>query len=163
MNYVGDVNKLNPLIEHAPMRQNNINYGGLDYEYMNSFDQNKNHPVVRRVEPIDKPSNNGISRTLDVNTKQGSLEYSLRSTNMFDIFKNIPVPMVDTYTIMEDSPYDNDIVYSIPSKIGHKNSTPFSAPSRDITILDNPTRDGDTHPSVLQNRNARMRAGVGKN
>tara|TARA_B100000902_G_scaffold219903_1_gene208859 strand:- start:2968 stop:3408 length:441 start_codon:yes stop_codon:yes gene_type:complete len=146
------------------MRDNNINYGGLDYEYMSSlYDQNKNHPVVRRIEPIYTASNNGISRALDVNTKQGSLEYSLRSTDMFEIFKNIPDPKVDTYTMMEDADDDNDIVYSIPRKIGHKNSAPFSSPSRDITVLDTPTRDGDTHPSVLQNRNARMRTGVGKN
>ena len=65
---------------------------------------------------------------------------------------------------MDDTSHDdNEIVYNIPRRISNKNSTPFSAPTRDITLLDTPTRNGDTHPSVLQNRNARMRTGVGKN
>jgi len=165
MNYISDINTLNPLIEHAPMRDNTINYGGLDYVYMSSLtSSNKNHPVVRRVEPMNTVSHqNGISHELNVATKQGSLEYSLRNSNIFDIYKNIPVPKVDTYTIMEDTTHENEVVYPIPPRIGDKNSTPFSTPSRDITILDTPTRSGDTHPSVLQNRNARMRAGIGRN
>ena len=165
MNYTSDINTLNPLIEHTPMRENNINYGGLDYVFMNSLTStNGNHPVVRRVEPMNTTSHqNGISHELNVPTKQGSLEYSLRNSNIFDIYKNIPVPKVDTYTIMEDASDENEIVYSIPARVGDKNSNPFSTPTRDITILDAPTRSGDTHPSVLQNRNARMRAGIGRN
>ena len=166
MNYASDVNTLNPLIEHAPMRDNNINYGGLDYGHINSLSStNKKQPVVRRIEPMNHASHqNGISHELNVHNKQGSLEYSMRDSNIFDIFKNIPGPKVEPYTLIEDtSADDNEITYNPAPRIGDKNSAPFSTPSRNIAILDTPTRNGDTHPSVLQNRNARMRAGVGRN
>jgi len=163
---MNDVNTLNPLIEHAPMRDNNINYGGLDYGHINSLSSNnKKQPVVRRIESMNHASHqNGISHELNVHNKQGSLEYSMRDSNIYDIFKDIMAPKVDTYTIMEDTiTGDNEITYNPAPRIGDKNSAPFSTPSRNIAILDTPTRNGDTHPSVLQNRNARMRAGVGKN
>tara|TARA_Y100000004_G_C8852370_1_gene385306 strand:+ start:395 stop:895 length:501 start_codon:yes stop_codon:yes gene_type:complete len=166
MNYASDVNTLNPLIEHAPMRDNNINYGGLDYGHINSLSSNnKTQPVVRRIEPMNHVSHqNGISRELNVSTKQGSLEYSMRDSNIYNIFKDIADPKVDTYTIMEDTVTDdNEITYSLAPRVGDKNSAPFSTPSRNITILETPTRSGDTHPSILQNRQARMRTGVGKN
>ena len=168
MNYASDVNTLNPLIEHAPLRDININYGGLDYEHVNSLSsQNKTQPVVRRIEPFITgiaAHQNGISRALDVTNKQGSLDYSLRDSNMFDNFKNIPVPKVEQYTLMDDTSNDDDeITYPTVPRVGGKYSAPFSTPSRNIAILDTPTRSGDTHPSVLQNRSARMRSGVGKN
>jgi hypothetical protein len=166
MNYISDINTLTPLIEHKPMRENNINYGGLDYIHINSLSsENKNNPVVRRIEPMNHAAHqNGISHELNVPSKQRSLEYSLRDSNMFEIFKNIPVPRVDQYTLMDDTSNDDDeITYPTAPRIGGNYSTPFSTPSRNIAILDTPTRSGDTHPSVLQNRNARMRTGVGKN
>jgi len=160
MNYTSDINTLNPLIEHVPMRENNIDYSGLDYEHMNLLQSNnKNNPVVRRIEPMNHASHqNGISHELDVPSKQGSLDYSLRDSNIFDIFKNIPAPKVEPYSLIEDtSTEDNEIIYSVAPRIGNQYSTPFSTPSRNVAILDTPTRNGDTHPSVLENRNARMR------
>lgn len=166
MNYASDVNTLNPLVEHAPMRDNNINYGGLDYGHINSLSStNKTHPVVRRIEPMNTAYHqNGISHELNVPSKQGSLDYSMRDSNIYNIFKDIAYPKVDTYTIMEDNVTDdNEITYSPAPRVGDKISTPFSKPSRNIKILDTPTRSGDNHPSILQNRQARMRTGVGKN
>lgn len=160
MSYTSDINTLNPLIEHKPMRDNNINYSGLDYTHINSLSSdNKTSPVVRRIEVMNKASHqNGISHVLDVPSKQGSLDYSLRDSNIFNMFKNIPVPKVEPYSLIGDtSTDDNEIIYSVAPRIGNKYSTPFSTPSKNIAILDTPTRNGDTHPSVLENRNARMR------
>ena len=168
MKYISDVNRLHPIVEHTPMRDVNINYSGLDYSHINSLSNKNILPVVRRVEPINSPNvvdTRGVSSELEVPQKQGPLDFSLRDTNMLSMYSDITSPKVDTFTLIEDNQDDdNDIIYSAAPKIGGgKNSTPFSTPSRDITILDAPTRSGDTHPSVLQNRNARMNNGIGKN
>ena len=161
MGYIGDVNRLNSIVEHVPMRDVNINYSGLDYTHINSLSNGNNRPVVRRVEPMnssDTIDTRGVGSDLEVENKQGPLDFSLRETNMLSMYSELISPKIDTFTLIDgDGEKDKDIVYSVAPKIGSiKNSTPFSIPSRDIKILDAPTRSGDTHPSVLQNRNARM-------
>jgi len=168
MGYISDVNRLHNIVEHTPMRDVNINYSGLDYTHINSLSNGNDRPVVKRVEPINSPivaDTRGVSSDLEVAQKQGPLDFSLRDTNMLSMYSNITSPKVNTYTLIEDNQDDDhNIVYSAAPKIGRgKNSTPFSTPSRNITILDAPTRSGDTHPSVLVNRNARMNNGIGKN
>lgn len=170
MGYINDVNKLNNMVEHTPMRDANINYSGLDYEHINSLTSQNEHPVVRRVEAFN-PSNYidpvGVSSNLKVEKNKGPMDFSIRDTNMLSIYSDITSPKVDTYTMLDDNgDEDNEVIYSASPRIGNVKSmysTPFSTPSRDIRILDTPTRSGDTHPSVLQNRNARMINRVGKN
>lgn len=167
MRYIEDVNKLHNIVEHAPMRNTNINYSGLNYSHINSLSNGNEHPVVRKVAPIRTRirDTRGVGSELKVEKKYGPLDFSLRDTNMLSIYSEASSPKVDTFTLIEDNnDDDNDIKYSAAPKVGRtKYSAPFSTPSRDITILDAPTRSGDTHPSVLQNRNARMTDKVGKN
>lgn len=170
MGYINDVNRLNNIVEHTPMRDANVNYSGLDYGHINSLSSQNEHPVVRRVEPFNNSTYIdpiGVSSNLDIEKKQGPIEFSIRDTNMLSIFSGITSPKVDTYTLISDEEHDdNDIIYSAAPRIGKVQSiysTPFSTPSRDVKILDTPTREGDTHPSVLKNRNARMIDRVGKN
>ena len=169
MVYINDVNKLNNMVEHTPMRDANINFSGLDYEHINSLSGKNQHPVVRRVDPYNSSTYVdpiGVSSNLSVDQNQGPIEFSIRDTNMLSIFSGITSPKVDTYTPIDDDDDDDDVIYSAAPRIGSVKSiysTPFSTPSRDITILDAPTRSGDTHPSVLHNRAARMNNMVGKN
>ena len=167
MRYIEDVNKLHNIVEHAPMRDVNINYSGLNYSHINSLSNGNEHPVVRKVAPIKAKNRDtrSVGSELKVERKYGPLDFSLRDTNMLSKYSDTPPPKVDTFSLIEDNnDDDNDIKYSAAPKIGRtKYSTPFSTPTRDITILDAPTRSGDTHPSVLQNRNARMTNKVGKN
>lgn len=167
MRYIEDVNRLHNIVEHAPMRDTNINYSGLNYSHINSLSNENEHPVVRKVDPIRTRirDTRGVGSELKVERKYGPLDFSLRDTNMLSIYSEASSPKLDTFTLIEDNnDDDNDIKYSAAPKIGRtKYSTPFSTPSRDITILDAPTRSGDTHPSVLINRNSRMTDKVGKN
>jgi len=164
MGYITDNNTLNPLIENKAIINPYGGNPGIDYEHMNSFlDGNKKNPVVRKVERVRRnyidPRSVGSDPGL-VHTPT-SMGYEPRKNGMYDIFRDLVAPKVEPWTTLDNEhSNDTDVVYSaagIYTNKDHGYSTPFSTPSKNSTILETPTREGDSHPSVLTNRSARMR------
>ena len=166
MGYIADDNTLNPLIEKSAIINPYGGNPGLDYEHMNSLlDANKKNPVVRKVDT--RVRNNykdprSVSSDPSLVHTPSSMGYEPRTNGMYNIFRDLVTPKVVEPMIKLDSENstDEDIVYSaagVYTNKDHGYSAPFSTPSRNLTILETPTREGDSHPSVLTNRQARMR------
>jgi hypothetical protein len=165
MGYTEENNTINSLIEGKHGDDSFGRYGGVDYEHMHSskINNNSKNPVVVRVnksnmEKTSMPDPRGVISDV-VQEKTGTLEFSNRNSGMLNKYSKVSSPKVDTYTMMDDDPIDQDVVYSAAPMFtkGHGYSAPFSRPSRNQRILDGPTRDGNKMPSVLENRSARMR------
>lgn len=166
MGYITDNNTLNPLFENAPINNPYGGNPGIDYEHMNSFlDGNKKTPVVRKVDtrkirknykdPRSVSSDPGLVHT------PSNIGYEPRKDGMYNMFRDLVAPNVEPWTMIDsENSTDKDIVYSaagVYTNKDHGYSTPFSTPSINSAILETPTREGDSHPSVLTNRAARMR------
>jgi len=46
MGYINDVNRLNNMVEHTPMRDANVNYSGLDYGHIIPYPVKMNTPLL---------------------------------------------------------------------------------------------------------------------
>ena len=165
MGYTDENNTLISLMEARVGDNSYGKYGGVNYEHMHSsvINDNRRNPVVVRVknsnmEKTTSPDPRGVISDV-VQEKSGTLEFSKRNSGILDKYSSVASPKVDTYTLMDDSNVDQDIVYSAAPMFtpGHGYSAPFSQPSRNRRILDGPSRDGNKMPSVLENRSARMR------
>ena len=176
MVFISDDNTLNPIIRTPVIGNAYGDYGGIDYEHMHSsaVTDNRPNPVVSKISPEYLPKTftmdpRDVGKNSEINNRSGTLGFEPRLEGMLDRFSGMASnKSANTYTMLDSSAADDpDIVYSAAQPIGSNsghNSSSYSQPSRSMRILERPTREGETLPSILQNRNARVgvrKAGMG--
>lgn len=167
MVFISDDNTLNPIIPTPIIGDAYGNYGGIDYEHMHSatINDNRPNPVVSKISPEYLPKTfitdpRDIGKNSEINNRSGSLGFEPRLEGMLERFSGMASNRsANTYTMLDNSADDPDIVYSAAQPIGSNsghNSSSYSHPSRSLKILERPTREGETLPSILQNRSERV-------
>jgi hypothetical protein len=168
MVYISDDNTLNPIIPVPTIPSAYGDYGGIDYEHMHSasINDNRANPVVSKISPEYLPTTfnttdpRDIGKDSDINNRAGGLEFSKMDAGMLSQFSSKKsTNSAGFYSMMDDEVEDPDMIYSAVQPIGSNSehrSSPYSQASRSMKILERPTRNGTTIPSVLHNRNERV-------